>query len=85
MKKILLSMFTLLCLNAFSQKETSASVNQVPYGNNSKAGHYVQSGDAKIYYEIYGNGQPIVILHGGIVGSIDEMHQFIDSFSKSYQ
>jgi pimeloyl-ACP methyl ester carboxylesterase len=85
MKKILFSMFTLLCLNAVSQKETPALVNEIPYGNNSKAGHYVQAGDAKIYYEVYGKGQPMVILHGGIVGSIDEMHQFIDSFSKSYE
>lgn len=58
---------------------------ETKYGNNAVAGHYVQSGDAKIYYEVYGKGQPIVLLHGGIVGSIDEMHQFIDSFSKSYQ
>ena len=35
--------------------------------------------------KIYGKGQPIIILHGGIVGSTQEMHQFIDSFSKSYQ
>ncbi len=85
MKKILFSLFTLLCLNAFSQTETPALVNEIPYGNNSKAGHYVQAGDAKIYYEVYGKGQPMVILHGRIVGSIYEMHQFIDSFSKSYQ
>lgn len=85
MKKILFSLFSLLCLNAFSQKEMPAVVNEISYGNNSKAGHYVQAGDAKIYYEVYGKGQPMVILHGGIVGSISEMHQFIDSFSKSYQ
>ena len=65
--------------------ETPASGNEMPYGNNPKTGHYVQAGDAKIYYEISGKGQPIVILHGGIVGSIEEMHQFIDSLSKNYQ
>jgi pimeloyl-ACP methyl ester carboxylesterase len=75
----------LLYLNAFSQQENSKTADIIPWGNNPKAGHYVQSGDAKIYYEVYGKGQPIVILHGGIVGSIEEMHQFIDSFSKSYQ
>jgi len=85
MKTILFSVFTFLCLHTFSQIEAFKPVNEIPYGNNPKAGHYVQSGDAKIYYEIYGKGQPIVILHGGVVGSIEEMHQFIDSFSKSYQ
>lgn len=57
----------------------------VPYGNNPSAGHYVQSGDAKIYYEVYGKGKPIVVLHGGIVGSPLEMGQFIDSLSRKYQ
>jgi hypothetical protein len=31
-------------------------VNKIPYGNNAKAGHYVQAKDAKIYYEVYGKG-----------------------------
>ena len=56
--------------------------NAIQYGNNPKAAHYVQANDAKIYYEIYGKGRPIVILHGGIFGSTYEMHQFIDSLSK---
>ena len=32
-----------------------------PYGNNEKAGHYVQAGDAKIYYEVYGKGKPLFV------------------------
>jgi len=34
---------------------------------------------------VYGGGQPIVLLHGGIMGSIGEMAQFIDSLKSSYQ
>ncbi|MXV51150.1 alpha/beta fold hydrolase [Pedobacter sp. HMF7647] len=56
----------------------------IPYGNNPSAGHYVQVGDAKIYYEVYGKGKPSVVLHGGIFGSTYEMKQFIDSLSKNY-
>ncbi|MEN5085925.1 alpha/beta hydrolase [Sphingobacterium faecium] len=67
----------------FMQGEGTSS--QIPYGNNAEAGHYVQSGDAKIYYEVYGKGKPIVVLHGGIVGSALEMGQFIDSLSRNYQ
>jgi pimeloyl-ACP methyl ester carboxylesterase len=59
--------------------------NAIPYGNNPKAGHYANTGDAKIYYEVYGKGRPIVILHGGIFGSTYEMHQIIDSLSINYQ
>ena len=32
-----------------------------PYGNNKKADHYVQAGDAKIYYEVYGKGKPLFV------------------------
>lgn len=60
-------------------------VNKIPYGNNQKAGHYVQANDAKIYYEVYGKGQPIVLLHGGLFGSTVEFSDFIDEFKKEYQ
>jgi len=59
--------------------------NAIQYGNNPNAGRYVNAGDAKIYYEVYGKGQPIVVLHGGIFGSTYEMHQFIDSLTKNFQ
>ena len=58
---------------------------QVEYGNNPAAGRYVTAGDAKIYYEVYGNGEPIVLLHGGIMGSTAEMTQFIDKLKPNYQ
>lgn len=57
----------------------------IAYGNNADAGHYVQSGDARIYYEVYGAGKPLVVLHGGLVGSPAEMGQFIDEYSRRYQ
>jgi pimeloyl-ACP methyl ester carboxylesterase len=92
MKVILLSLLTLLCLHTYSQQplrnfmQTSPSpVNETQYGNNPKAGHYINAGDAKIYYEVYGKGKTIVILHGGIFGSTYEMYRFIDSLSKNYQ
>jgi pimeloyl-ACP methyl ester carboxylesterase len=60
-------------------------VNKIPYGANAKAGHYVQAKDAKIYYEVYGKGQPIVLLHGGLFGSTIEMTDFINKWKKNYQ
>ena len=60
-------------------------INSIPYGNNPQAGHYVQSKDAKIYYEVYGKGQPIVLLHGGLFGSTVEMARIIDSLSVDFQ
>ncbi|GAA4443423.1 alpha/beta hydrolase [Pontibacter saemangeumensis] len=66
-------------------QQTPSPAHAIPYGDNPKAGHYVKAGDTKIYYEVYGKGEPVVVLHGGIVGSTYEMHQFIDSLSKSHQ
>lgn len=60
-------------------------VNKIPYGNNPEAGHYVQTKDAKIYYEVYGKGQPIVLLHGGLFGSTVEFADFIDQLKQKFQ
>ena len=38
------------------------------YGENDKAGKYVDAGDAKVYYETYGSGEPLLLLHGGVYG-----------------
>lgn len=65
--------------------QPSGVVNQIPYGANPQAGHYVQANDAKIYYEIYGSGQPIVLLHGGGYGYTIEMADFIDSLKPKFQ
>ena len=39
-----------------------------PYGHNEKAGHYVQAGDAKIYYEVYGQGKPVLQIASELSG-----------------
>lgn len=59
--------------------------SKIAYGNNPKAGSYFNVGDAKMYYEVYGKGQPIVLLHGGIYGYIDEFAPFIDKLKDAYQ
>lgn len=59
--------------------------SSVPYGDNLKVGKYAQTSDAKIYYEVYGKGEPILILHGGGVGSPYEMGKIIDDLKKNYK
>ena len=71
------ALFVLVTLCAFSQS--------VPYGNNAKLGKYVNVGDAKIYYEVYGQGKPIVLLHGGVYGYIDEFENFIPKLAEKFQ
>ena len=87
-------LLTFVSFSVFSQDTTnlryfmqsgSERPSAISYGNNPAASHYVRSGDARIYYEVYGNGKPIVVLHGGIVGSTLEMGRFIDSLSRDYK
>lgn len=56
-----------------------------PYGDNVTVGNYAQAGDAKIYYEVYGKGTPILILHGGGVGTPYELGKILDELKKNHQ
>lgn len=77
--------------NIYAQKplirafQAPGVINKIPYGANAEVGKYVQTKDAKIYYEVYGKGQPIVVLHGGLFGSTVEMADFIDKLKLNYQ
>lgn len=75
-------LLAVLSIDTYAQNRQPASI---PYGNNPQTGRYALAEGAKIYYEVYGKGKPFVLLHGGIMGSIDEMAQFIDSLSKTYE
>ncbi len=52
-------------------------------GSNAAAGKYLQTADATIYYEVYGSGDPVVLLHGGLFGSISEFTDFVPELAKS--
>ena len=58
---------------------------KIEYGNNPAAGRFFDVGNCKLYYEVYGKGQPFVLLHGGVYGYIDEFEPFIERLSKNYQ
>jgi hypothetical protein len=66
-----LILFVVVGVNSQAQKplirafQAPGVVNKIPYGANAEVGKYVQTRDAKIYYEVYGKGQPILIMHGG--------------------
>jgi len=58
---------------------------QIEYGSNPQAGKYVESSGAKIYYEVYGEGHPLVMLHGALYGYIDEYSKHIPHLSKHFK
>jgi len=63
----------------YKYKEEARKSN---FGKNKK-GKYMGIGDAKIYYEEYGEGEPLIFLHGNN-GSIEDFYQQIPFFAKQY-
>ncbi|CAM1357257.1 MULTISPECIES: alpha/beta fold hydrolase [Tenacibaculum] len=55
-----------------------------PYGNNSAVGKYVKINGANIYYEEYGKGEPLLIIHG-CGADIKAMEYQIDYFKDKYR
>jgi pimeloyl-ACP methyl ester carboxylesterase len=81
MKRFPVLLTTLLSSFAVFAQPSAA---QVPYGNNPAAGHYLETRGFKLYYETYGQGAPLLLLHGN-GGSIDNMSNQIPYFSRDYK
>jgi pimeloyl-ACP methyl ester carboxylesterase len=58
--------------------------NIINYGQNKKAGNYASVNGIKLYYEIYGQGQPLLVLHGN-GGSIENASSFYPELIKHYK
>lgn len=54
------------------------------YGSNPQAGGFYNHNGVKVYYEIYGNGKPMVLLHGN-GGSIGSRANLIPEFASRYR
>jgi len=57
---------------------------QTVYGQNKVVGNYLKLQDTNLYYEIYGEGEPLILLHGNS-GSIKDFYQQIPVLSKQYK
>jgi pimeloyl-ACP methyl ester carboxylesterase len=93
--KEILSIFILLQLSVFlsaqdvkaiadQYKKDQANSKEFPYGNNKEAGRYYNIRGFKMYCEVYGDGQPLLIIHGN-GGSIRHFIYQIPYFSKKYK
>lgn len=66
-------------IEVYKNKENARKTD---YGKR-KDGKYIDLGNAKIYFEEYGKGNPLLLLHGNS-GSISDFYQQIPFFSKHY-
>jgi len=57
---------------------------KISYGKNAAAGAYCSIRGFKMYYETYGQGQPLLFIHGN-GGSISNFEQNIPYFAKKYR
>jgi len=77
MPKLIFLILLVTATSAFSQV-------QIEYGNNKKAGKYYKVRGINIYTEQYGNGKPLLLIHGN-GGSINAMTKIIPLFSRHYK
>jgi pimeloyl-ACP methyl ester carboxylesterase len=71
-------------LAAAQAKTAPASRPAIRYGSNPAAGHTFTHDGVKFYYEVYGVGEPLLVVHGN-GGSIADLAAQIAHFRKRYK
>ena len=67
-----------------AQSPNGYSYDSTLLGKNKEAGKYVKIRGFNMYYEIYGSGEPLLIIHGN-GGSINDFINQVPYFSKKYK
>jgi pimeloyl-ACP methyl ester carboxylesterase len=74
----------LLCFISLTSAYAQPISEGIPYGNNKEAGNFISINGARQYFEVYGQGEPLVLIHGN-GGNISFMKSQIEYFSRKYQ
>src|SRR5215831_4119289 len=80
----LIALLFLLASTSQAAGQQRPCQTSVAYGNNADAGHSAKVNGISMYYEIYGSGPPLVLIHGN-GGSIASMRCQIEYFSRSHR
>lgn len=81
MKKQQLNYYFLMIITVFY---SCGNPPKIDYGNNPNAGNYASVNGIKMYYEVYGEGEPLLLIHGNN-GSILGHAERIEHFKKKYK
>lgn len=87
MKNSMKQLILLLTFSTFGIANAQVQMNfefDSPYGNNESVGKYIEINGARIYFEEYGRGEPLLLIHGNS-GSIKDMGNQIDYFKSKYR
>ena len=89
MKRLPVLVFFVVALsspNLAGSQATTAPAKATParYGANPAAGHTFTHDGVKLYYEVYGTGEPLLVVHGN-GGSIADLGAQIAHFRKRYK
>lgn len=85
LSSFLVSLLSLaFALNSIAQETAVSPFDTTQYGRNAKVGHYLNTRGVKLYYEIYGKGAPLLMIHGN-GGAINNFLYQASYFSKSYR
>ncbi len=76
--------FLLLLPLQFLSASVFCQTKKIDYGNNPAAGKYYSVREIKMYTEVYGEGRPLLMIHGN-GGSMNAFRDNIPYFSKRYK
>jgi pimeloyl-ACP methyl ester carboxylesterase len=68
----------------YAQQAPKKTTPVINYGNNAKTGKYFSTGGIRLYYETYGQGKPLLLIHGN-GGSIRDWRYQLPYFAQSYK
>lgn len=82
--QVLAFVAVILPMVTIAQQSTVSVAGTLRYGQNETAGNFVSVNGIPLYYEIYGQGEPLLMIHGN-GGSISSFSNQIPYFSQKYK
>lgn len=77
-------MVTTFAKISWAQSDNISPIDTTLYGRNKAVGKYIKTRGINLYYETYGEGEPLLVIHGN-GGSINDFIYQIPFFAKSYK
>jgi len=87
MKRLLIALFFLVSAAGLAGDQAKPAQTGTPppkYGSNAVAGKWFEHDGIKLYYEVYGSGDPLLVIHGN-GGSIADLGAQIGHFRARYK